>query len=124
MTAPRGGGDRADDVERSRGAGRWAVALVVGVLVVAGATRLARPVDREMLVPEPTGYRLSINIASAGELEALPGVGPALASAIVAHRDVDGPFANPAALQAVSGIGPKTAARVELWVAFETKANR
>ncbi|MEM9251683.1 MAG: helix-hairpin-helix domain-containing protein [Planctomycetota bacterium] len=106
------------------GADRWAVVLVVGLLAVAGVTRLARPVDRETLVPEPTGYRLPINDAPAGELEVLPGVGPALASAIVAHRDVDGSFADPVALQAVSGIGPKTAARVEPWVAFDTKANR
>ena len=40
-------------------------------------------------------------------LQALPGVGPALARRIVAHREAHGPFRRPADLLRVPGIGAK-----------------
>lgn len=46
-----------------------------------------------------------LNTASAGELEALPGVGPVLAARIVAHREAFGPFAEVEDLLDVAGIG-------------------
>jgi competence protein ComEA len=54
---------------------------------------------------------IDVNRAAAAELEALPGVGPALAARIVAHRTANGPFRAPADLLAVSGIGQKTLER-------------
>jgi competence ComEA-like helix-hairpin-helix protein len=51
---------------------------------------------------------LDINIASAAELESLPGIGPVLAGRIVAHREANGPFARTDGLLAVDGIGPAT----------------
>jgi competence protein ComEA len=57
------------------------------------------------------GGAINVNTATAAELEALPGVGPALAGRIVAYRDANGPFASPADLLSVSGIGEKTLAR-------------
>lgn len=49
---------------------------------------------------------LDLNEATAAELEALPGVGPALAAAIVEDRQRNGPFAAIEDLDRVSGIGP------------------
>jgi competence protein ComEA len=49
---------------------------------------------------------LDLNAATAAELEALPGVGPALAAAIVEDRQRNGPFASVEELDRVSGIGP------------------
>ncbi|MDY7100962.1 MAG: helix-hairpin-helix domain-containing protein [Actinomycetota bacterium] len=49
---------------------------------------------------------VEVNRAGPDELERLPGVGPALATAIVAHRDEHGPFSSVDDLLAVSGIGP------------------
>lgn len=49
---------------------------------------------------------IDVNVASAAELDDLPGIGPATASAIVAHRDQHGPFASVDDLEAVRGIGP------------------
>ena len=49
---------------------------------------------------------IDLNTATAAELEELPGVGPATASAIVEHRDEHGPFAAVDDLADVSGIGP------------------
>lgn len=50
---------------------------------------------------------VDINRASAGELETLPGVGPATAEKIVADREANGPFAAPEDLMRVPGIGEK-----------------
>ena len=49
---------------------------------------------------------IDLNRASAAELDQLPGVGPATAAAIVAHRDANGPFSSVDDLEAVRGIGP------------------
>lgn len=46
------------------------------------------------------------------DLEALPGIGPALAAAIVAERERAGDFATVSDLSRVRGIGPRTAARL------------
>jgi competence protein ComEA len=54
---------------------------------------------------EGEGALVDINRASAAELEELPGVGPATAEAIIAHRDQHGPFASVDDLLDVRGIG-------------------
>lgn len=51
---------------------------------------------------------VNINTADAATLETLSGVGPAIASRIVAWRDENGPFRSVDELLAVSGIGEKT----------------
>jgi competence protein ComEA len=56
---------------------------------------------------DPQG-RVDLNRASEEELQTLPGIGPAKARAIVAHREEHGPFAEPGDLRAVSGIGERT----------------
>ena len=54
----------------------------------------------------PGGGVVNINTAGAAELEALPGIGPALAARIVEYRDGHGPFASVDDLTDVPGIGP------------------
>ncbi len=49
---------------------------------------------------------IDLNQATAAELDALPGVGPSTAAAIVAHRTANGPFRSVDALGDVRGIGP------------------
>ena len=49
---------------------------------------------------------IHINTATAAELETLPGIGPALAEAIITYREENGPFASLEALDDVPGIGP------------------
>jgi competence protein ComEA len=52
--------------------------------------------------------RLDLNRATTSDLEELPGVGPVLASRILAYRDEHGPFTDPVELREVSGIGEAT----------------
>ena len=59
------------------------------------------------------GAPLDLNRATVGELDRLPGIGPAKAQAIVAYRDSHGPFRSGADLAGVPGIGPALAARLQ-----------
>lgn len=84
--------------------------------VVADGVRVYVPEHGEVieLPPSPTGSDVAtapsgpvdINRADAGQLDALPGVGPATAAAIVAERERNGPFLTVDDLERVPGIGP------------------
>lgn len=52
------------------------------------------------------GLPVDLNTATVEQLESLPGVGPATASAIVDDRDRNGPFSSVDDLERVPGIGP------------------
>ncbi len=56
--------------------------------------------------PAITSEQISINTASAPELERLPGIGPVIAQRIVEYREQHGPFQRLEDLLDVEGIGP------------------
>jgi comEA protein len=58
------------------------------------------------------GGVVDLNRATAEELRTLPGIGPALASRVVAWRAAHGPFRSVDELENVPGIGRKTATRL------------
>lgn len=60
----------------------------------------------------PGGGPLSLNAATAQDLEQLPGVGPVLAERIVAHREARGGFDQVEDLLEVSGIGESKLASI------------
>lgn len=55
---------------------------------------------------------LDLNAATVDELDTLPGIGPAKARAIIAEREMNGPFTDIDALGRVKGIGASTLARL------------
>ncbi len=62
--------------------------------------------------PPRPGAPVALNAAPAEELDALPGIGPALAERIVAWRAAHGPFRSVDALADVPGIGARTVERI------------
>lgn len=73
---------------------------VAGALVTGGG-----PAVGEASEALPSGP-LNVNQATAADLESLPGVGPATATAIVTERERNGPFLGVDDLLRVPGIGP------------------
>lgn len=63
--------------------------------------------------PAGNNATVNLNTADSTELETLPGVGPATAEKIIAHREQHGAFAQLSDLEAVSGIGPATLERLD-----------
>ncbi|HKN66533.1 MAG TPA: helix-hairpin-helix domain-containing protein [Gemmatimonadaceae bacterium] len=82
--------------------------------------------DTTIASPAPNGKpattlfraKVDVDIATAGQLDALPGVGPVMARRIVADREKRGPFGSLANLRRVKGIGPALAARLDSLVTF------
>lgn len=62
--------------------------------------------------PSSPGGRIDLNTASESELDALPGVGPVTARAIVGWRTTNGRFTSVEQLGEVDGIGPARLARL------------
>ncbi len=60
----------------------------------------------------PAHGKINVNRSDAAGLEALPGVGPVLAQRIEEYREEHGPFASIDDLDAVSGIGPALLAQL------------
>lgn len=72
-------------------------------LVPAGQ---AAPSGKAAATAAPSGP-VNLNSATAEELDALPGIGPALSARIIEYRQKVGPFQRPEDLKKVSGIGDK-----------------
>ncbi|HHY76336.1 MAG TPA: competence protein ComEA [Firmicutes bacterium] len=64
-------------------------------------------------------YPINVNTATQKELEALPGIGPVLARAIIDYREKAGPFRKVEELLNVSGIGEKILARISPYLVAE-----
>lgn len=82
---------------------------VLGSSVAAGSTQTSRPPapgTRAGPAKPKAGQVLDLNTASAEDLDALPGVGPVTAAAIVAWRQTHGRFTSVDQLADVDGIGP------------------
>ena len=62
--------------------------------------------------------RVNINTATAGELQALPGIGATLAQRILEERASGGPFSSAQDLRRVRGVGPKTIEKLAPLIRF------
>ncbi len=93
---------RLDDV-------RLAAALAAALLALAFAARASRPNTPSFARTD--AYRVDVNAAPSGEIEALPGVGRVLAERIVAER-AKRRFGDLDDLRRVPGVGATTLARL------------
>lgn len=81
---------------------RRAFATPVSILPVSGASGVATTQP-----PAIAATTININTATAAELDSLPGIGPAIASRVIEHRELNGPFRTIDELEAVSGISER-----------------
>lgn len=78
----------------------WALILCLG-LALAPASVLAQKSKSTLT------EKVNINTATAEQLQTLPGIGPALAKAIIDHRTKNGKFGKIEELINVKGVGQK-----------------
>ena len=91
------------------------LALCAGLLapsMPAAAAPLPVPGQAQDQEAEPSGERVDLNTATAAELEALPGIGPRTAELIIEYREEQGPFTKVEDLMNIRGIGERTFLRL------------
>jgi competence protein ComEA len=105
------------DLDSVPGVGPALLAQVAPHLALAPAPPASRAAGgrRASAAPAATATAsgtLDLNTATAAQLEALPGIGPALAERIVSRRAAHGRFRAPSELDDVPGIGKKALERI------------
>lgn len=103
----RGGFGSLEGLGRVSGIGPATLDLLKGHVRFGPVSRPRSPMAQK---------KVNLNTATEAELVALPGLGPGKARAIVEDRNRQGPFRTLRDLLRVSGIGPKTLARLEALV--------
>lgn len=96
--------------------------LALGFLIMLGFGGLLLLAWQRAHPPSPPPFvRLSVrvNVASASELAALPGIGPRMAQRIVEDRQRHGRYLTLTDLRRVKGVAPKTLERLRGSVHFD-----
>ena len=89
------------------------VVLMAGSFPPEGFAGTASSVTKNLTEPR------NLNEITAEQLDELPGIGPALAERIIAHRDANGPFVRIEQLNDVKGIGDKTMEKLKPYLFVE-----
>ncbi|WP_348537950.1 helix-hairpin-helix domain-containing protein [Nocardia brasiliensis] len=84
----------------------------LGSATISAGGRSAAPSASGSAQPPPSSGRLDLNTATEAQLDALPGVGPVTAKAIITWRTTHGRFTDITQLGDVDGIGPARLARL------------
>ena len=93
---------------------------VASLAFAASPLLAAQPVSTTAAAKEsPAITTLSINSATAAEIEKLPGIGKKSAAAVVAYRTEKGKFKTPKDLLKVKGVGEKTLEKIKNLINFE-----
>jgi competence ComEA-like helix-hairpin-helix protein len=107
-----------EGLDRVPGVGSGLLATLGPHLAFSGPSPAPAPLPITPTQPSapadsPGPREVDLNLADASALDALPGVGPARARAIVEYRQANGPFHAVQELSRVPGIGPAALARLQ-----------
>jgi competence protein ComEA len=86
----------------------WMNGLVALVMMLVGAIAVGPVRAQQAPAADAKVAQVNLNAASAGEIEKLPGVGPAMAARIIEYRQKNGGFKKVEDLMNVKGIAEKT----------------
>ena len=86
----------------------WMNGVVALVMTIVGAIAVGPARAEQAPAGDPKVALVNLNVASAGEIEKLPGVGPAMAARIIEYRQKNGGFKKVEDLMNVKGIAEKT----------------
>lgn len=84
--------------------------------IASTVPRSARTAPTARTAVSAVQFPINLNTATAAQLEALPGIGPALAQRIVEYRQMHGRFQSVDELLEVRGIGPKRLENIRPYV--------
>ena len=82
------------------------------------------PSQIPVTTPRSLSLSLNLNTATADQLEALPGVGPAMATRILEYREKNGPFKKVEDLMNIKGIGEKAFLKLKPLVSVAASRER
>lgn len=101
---------RRADRDWTAGPAKWAAIIVLGGFAIGGMlwSISTWPDRRRAAESPPADLRIDINADGVTRLQLVPGLGPALAEAIVEDRESRGPFSSIDELDRVPGIGART----------------
>lgn len=88
------------------------VVLILAISIFTNLPPNTVSPDKNLATP----YYIDINTASASELDALDGIGPALAERIIEYRTKNGNFKSTDELCKVSGIGNNTLLKIKDYI--------
>ena len=83
----------------------WGTVIILSLCLSAVPSMAQKPQFPSKKPLPTTTQTININTATAQQLQALPGIGPALAQRIVDYRQQHGPFQSPQDIMNVPGIG-------------------
>ena len=96
--------------------------VIVSIFAAAPQASVAQTPHNASAKAVATTGIVNINTASAAELEALPGVGAKTAARIVEYRQKNGPFKKIEELMNVRGVGEKNFLKLKPQIIVTTKA--
>lgn len=82
----------------------WSLLVVAACIALCALPALSQ---QQTSAPAKSSNLININTADATQLQALPGIGPAIAERIIQYRQAHGPFKNTEDIKNVQGIGDK-----------------
>ena len=93
-------------------------ALTVALSAIAAAIAALGVMTRKPSTGLKEGETVNVNVAEKSRLILLPGVGPVMASRIIAYREANGPYADLAAFDEVPGVGPSILDSIKHLIVF------